>query len=127
MPLATVVEVVRGWRDLDDDERADAEQLIEAAEAWIRDPARRPDIPEDDPIGKRVVIEVVRSAMSVSGEFYGHTSYTDTMGPWTQGGTLETPAGTLRFSESHAQLLGISISPLPRYHFGDCKPGGALL
>jgi len=119
MPLATADDITRGWLDLDDEQSEDAELLIAAAEQWIRDPARRPDIADDDPLGKRVVIEVVRAAIAPPAEFTGHTSYTDTMGPWTTAGTLATPAGTLVFTTGHAQLLGIAITPAPRWHFGD--------
>jgi hypothetical protein len=118
--LVEVSEVQRGWRTLDTGEQADAQLLIDAAVAWIRDPTRCPDIADDNPIAKRVVIEVVRSAMSVPGEFHGHTSYTDTMGPWSQGGTLATPAGTLLFTAAHAAMLGIPSHPvMPTGDFGD--------
>lgn len=125
MPLVTVDEVVRGWLDLETDQRADAELLIAAAEQWIRDPGRRPDIDDNDPLGKRVVIEVVRAAIGPPAEFTNHTSYTDTMGPWTTAGTLATPAGTLVFTEAHAQLLGITSTAGPSWHFGD-QPRGAV-
>lgn len=120
MPLATVEEITRGWLDLDDDQRLDAELLIAAAEQWIRHPARRPDLPNDDPGGKRVVIEAVRAALAPPPEFAGHTRYVDAMGPFRQEGELETPAGTLVFTAAHAQLLGISTGPVPRWNFGDC-------
>ncbi|WP_280410693.1 hypothetical protein [Nocardia asiatica] len=125
MPLVTVDDVARGWLDLDTDQRADAELLIAAAEQWIRHPDRRPDVPEDDPIAKRVVLEVVRTALAPPAEFTGHTSYSDTMGPWAQSGTLATPAGTLVFTEAHAQLLGITSTAGPSWHFGD-QPRGAV-
>ncbi|WP_280224938.1 hypothetical protein [Nocardia farcinica] len=118
MPLATATDVQRGWLELDADQRLDAEQLIAAAEQWIR--ARRPDMPDDDPLGKRVVIEVVRAALAPPAEFTGHTRYVDAMGPFRQEGELETPAGTLVFTAAHAQLLGISTGPVPRWNFGDC-------
>ncbi len=119
MPLATADDIVRGWLDLDADQRADAELLIAAAVQWIRDPSRRPDIADNDPLGKRVVVEVVRAAMGPPAEFAGHTSYTDTMGPFTQAGTLATAAGTLVFTAAHAQLLGITAMASPRWYFGD--------
>lgn len=119
MALVEVTDVMRGWRTLDADEQADAQLLIDAAIAWLRDPDRRPDIADEDPIAKRIVIEVVRSAMSVSSDFHGHTSYTDTMGPWTQAGTLATPVGTLMFTAAHERMLGISSQPQPRGEFGD--------
>lgn len=117
MALATVDDVALGWLDLDAGQRGDAEQLIDAAEQWIRD--RRPDIADDDPVGKRVVIEVVRVALAPPPEFAGHLSYADRMGPWSAEGTLATPAGTLVFTAAHAELLGISAGPAPRWHFGD--------
>lgn len=119
MPLATVDEIARGWRSLDDDEKANAEDLIAAAEAWIRDPGRRPDIADGDPLAKRVVVEVVRTAIGPEGDWHNHTSYTDTMGPLAQGGSLATPAGLLLFTATHAAMLGISASPSPRYRFDD--------
>jgi hypothetical protein len=130
--LVIVEEVTRGWRTLTTEQQADAQLLIDAAVAWLRDPDRRPDIADDDPIAKRIVIEVVRSAMSAPAEFTNHTAYTDTMGPWSTSGTLATPAGTLMFSEAHERMLGISSDPLPRGDFGDpCDyrypPAGAVL
>jgi hypothetical protein len=119
MALATADEVARGWLTLSDDRRADAELLIAAAEAWIRDPARRPDIDDDDPIGKRVVIEVVRSALSVPAEFTGHTSYSKTVGPWSRSGTVPTPAGVLVFTEQHEQMLGVTSAAMPGGEFGN--------
>ncbi|MFE3196260.1 hypothetical protein ACFXHA_45195 [Nocardia sp. NPDC059240] len=132
MALATVDEIARGWRPLDTDERADAALLIAAAEAWIRDPDRRPDIAEGDPIAKRVVIEVVRAALAPPADFVGHTSYSDGMGPWAQSGTVPTPAGMLMFTAQHEGLLGISSQPMPRGEFGDPRgyrypPSGAVL
>nr|WP_067573687.1 hypothetical protein [Nocardia acidivorans] len=119
MALATVDEVARGWRPLDTDERADAELLLAAAEAWIRDPSRRPDILDVDPIAKRVVIEVVRTALAPPADFTGHTSYSDGMGPFAQGGTVPTPAGQLVFTAAHADLLGIAAQASPVWYFGD--------
>ncbi len=131
MALATTDEVARGWRVLTEDEEANAALLISAAEAWIRDPERRPDITDNDPIGKVVVIEVVRAAIGTA-ERAGHSSYAETMGPFATSGTLVTAAGTLRFLEQHAQILGITTSSGPRGAFGDpCgyryPPPGAVL
>ncbi|MFD3748333.1 hypothetical protein [Nocardia sp. NPDC058633] len=125
MALITADDVVKGWLDLDTDQRADAELLIAAAEQWIRDPSRRPDISDDDPIGKRVVLEVVRAALGPPAEFAGHLAYVDRMGPWSTEGTLATPAGTLVFTAAHADLLGISLGPAPRWYFGDAPAGTA--
>jgi len=122
MALATADEVARGWLDLDAEQRDDAELLIAAAVQWIRHPARCPDLTDDDPIGKRVVIEVVRAALAPPAEFTGHTRYVDGMGPFRAEGELATPAGTLVFTLAHALLLGIALAPAPRYHFGDCPP-----
>lgn len=119
MALATVEEVVRGWRPLDTDERADAELLISAAEAWIRDPSRRPDIADGDVQAKRVVIEVVRAALAPPADFVGHTSYSDGMGPFAQSGSVPTPAGMLVFTAAHADMLGIATAPAPVWNFGD--------
>ncbi|WP_063017190.1 MULTISPECIES: hypothetical protein [Nocardia] len=121
MPLATADEVARGWRTFSDDERADANLLISAAEAWIRDPSRRPDIADGDPIAKRVVIEVVRVAMA-PGEWVGYSAFSEGMGPFPLSGTLVTGAGTLQFLASHERMLGISSEPMPGGSFGD-PPG----
>ncbi|NEW27250.1 hypothetical protein [Nocardia cyriacigeorgica] len=132
MPLLIVDEVMRGWRSLTDEQQADAQLLIDAAVAWVRDPERRPDIADDDPVGKRVVLEVVRAALAAGPDFTNHVSYADTMGPWSTSGTLATPAGVLIFSEAHERMLGISSDPVPRGDFGDpCDyrypPAGAVL
>ncbi len=119
MALATVDEVARGWRPLDVDERADAGLLLAAAEAWIRDPSRRPDIADGDPIAKRVVLEVVRAALAPPADFVGHISYSDGMGPFAQSGTVPTPAGMLVFTNAHADMLGIATAPTPAWYFGD--------
>jgi hypothetical protein len=119
MALATAADVALGWRTLSTDEQARATFLISVAEAWIRDPARRPDIADADPIGKHVVVEVVRAAMAAPSEFTGHTAYSDTMGPWARSGTLATPAGVLQFLKVHEEMLGISDGPTPTGGFGD--------
>ncbi|MFE3060709.1 hypothetical protein [Nocardia sp. NPDC059239] len=119
MALATVDEVARGWRPLDTEERADAELLLAAAEAWIRDPSHRPDIVDGDVIAKRVVVEVVRSALAPPADFAGHTSYSDGMGPFAQSGSVPTPAGQLVFTAAHADMLGIAAQTAPAWYFGD--------
>ncbi|GAB4582619.1 hypothetical protein [Nocardia sp. IFM 10818] len=132
MPLATADDIALGWLPLDTEERARAEVLIAAAEAWIRHPLRRPDILDNDAIGKNVVVEVVRAAMAPPAEFTGHIAYSDTMGPWARSGTLATPAGTLQFLAVHERMLGISSAPQPAAGFGDpagyrYPPAGAVL
>ncbi|WP_306358846.1 MULTISPECIES: hypothetical protein [unclassified Nocardia] len=119
MTKVTPVEIARGWRELTPDQEADAQLLIDAAYGWITHPDRRPNLDYDDPMGMRAVVEVVRAALAPPPEFTGHVSYTDTMGPWSQSGTLVTPAGTLIFTPAHAQMLGITVGPAPRWHFGD--------
>ncbi|QIS00987.1 hypothetical protein F5X71_00370 [Nocardia brasiliensis] len=119
MPLATPADVALGWRTLTADEETRAELLIAVAEAWIRDPSRRPDIAEGDPTGKHVVVEVVRAAMAAPAEWTGHTSYSETMGPWARSGTLSTPAGVLQFLKVHGEMLGISDGPTAVGSFGD--------
>ncbi|WP_280489499.1 hypothetical protein [Nocardia farcinica] len=132
MPLATPDDVALGWRAFSQADKERATLLIAAAEAWIRDPSRRPDIDDDDPIAKVVVVEVVRAAMAVPPDFVGHTSYSDTMGPWARSGTLATTAGTLMFLADHERRLGISSMPMPSGDFGDLAgyrypPPGAVL
>ncbi|WP_378735516.1 hypothetical protein [Nocardia brasiliensis] len=130
MALATADDVALDWRPLSPAGRARAEQLIAAAEAWIRQ--QRPDIADNDPIAKNVVIEVVRAAMSVPAEFTGHREYAEKMGPWSRSGTLITDAGALQFSRVHEQMLGISFEATPTGEFGDptgyrYPPLGAVL
>lgn len=132
MAIVTPADITRGWLPLSEDQQADAQLLIDAAVAWLKDPSRRPDIADSDPIAKRILIEVVRSAMSVPAKFAGHTSYSDTMGPWSRSGTVPTPAGTLMFSDAQQDMLGINTRPTPIGGFGDpCgyryPPPGAVL
>ena len=117
-PLAPT-DIARGWRTLTAEQQDDAATLIAAALAWMRDPGRRPDITDEDPIARRVVIEVVRTALAAPAEFAGHTSYSKTVGPWSKSGTVATPAGTLAFSEAHASMLGISLTGRAVGEFGD--------
>lgn len=119
MALATADDVALGWRTLSTEQRERAEFLISVAEAWIRDPSRRPDIVDGDPMGKHVVVEVVRAAMAAPAEFTNHTGYSDTMGPWARSGTLATPAGVLQFLKVHEEMLGISDEPTAVGGFGD--------
>jgi hypothetical protein len=127
MPLAEVGDI---GRNMTGAQKSDAETLIAAAEAWIRAPHRRPDIQDDDPTGKRVVIEVVRAAMAVPVEFAGHTSYSKTVGPRSKSGTVDTPAGALVFTKEHERLLGItaaasgSFGDPPGYRY---PPPGAVM
>lgn len=115
--FASVPDVMRGWLDLDEDRQADAATLIAAAEAWILE--RKPDIDAENPIAKRVVVEVVRAALAPPAEFTGHTSWSDAMGPWSQSGSVPTPAGTLHFTREQAAKLGITDDPMPVGNFGD--------
>lgn len=121
MSLATHADVALGWRDLDSGEQDRATLLIAAAEAWIRDPSRRPDIVDGDPIAKVVVTEVVRVAMA-PGEWAGYSAFSEGMGPFPRSGTLVTGAGTLTFTAQHGRMLGISSEPMPNGSFGD-PPG----
>jgi hypothetical protein len=119
MARITPAEIARGWRALTSDQQLDAQLLIDAVYAWIKDPSRRPDLSDDDPIGMRVVIEVVRAALGTRPEFANHTQYAKVIGPWQISGTLATPAGTLGFTRQQLDLLGISNTPLPSGEFGD--------
>ncbi|MGW6699636.1 hypothetical protein [Nocardia sp. NPDC055049] len=119
MALATADDVALGWRTLTTEQQARATFLISVAEAWIRDPSRRPDIAEDDPTAKHVIVEVVRAAMGPDAKFTGHTGYSETMGPWARSGTLATPAGVLQFLKVHEEMLGISDEPTAVGEFGD--------
>ena len=119
MALITPTEIARGWRTLTVDQQADAQLLIDAVYAWIKDSTRRPDLTDDDPLGMRVVIEVVRAAIVPRPEFTNHTQYAKVIGPWQISGTLATPAGALGFTQQQLDLLGISTGPLPTGEFGD--------
>lgn len=118
MPLATPADVALGWRDFDTGEEQRAALLIAAAEAWIRDPSRRPDVADGDPIAKVVVTEVVRVAMA-PGEWTGYSAFSEGMGPFPRSGTLVTGAGILAFTAQHERMLGISSEPMPTGSFGD--------
>lgn len=121
MALVTPDDVARGWRTLTDDQKADAQLMIDAAVAWITAPSRRPDLVgnDGDPIAKRVVIEAVRTALGPGAQFTGHTSYAKTIGPWQVSGTLATAAGALGFTAAQLDLLGITEGPTPVGEFGD--------
>lgn len=106
-------------RPLTSAERDIAEQLLGAAARWIR--RNKPGIAPDDPDARTVSIDVVSTAIATRA-YVGHVSYTRTVGPRTKSGTLADPGGALTFSDWHRELLGISIHPQPRYHFGDCPP-----
>lgn len=115
--FATVDEVVAGWRPLSAADRTWAEMLLAAAARWIRKPAHRPDIADDDPDAKLVSISAVRSAL-VAGANAGHTQYAKTAGSFQKSGTLTNPEGALRFSDWHKELLGISTTAGPTGCFG---------
>lgn len=119
MALATHADVALGWRTLTTAQQERATFLIAVAEAWIRDPSRRPDIVDGDPIAKHVVVEVVRTAMGPSAEFTGHTSYSKTVGPWAKSGSLAGPIGSLAFTDAQKELLGIASEPVAVGEFGD--------
>lgn len=114
--FATVDEVARGRRPLTGDERLDAEALIAAASKWIRD--RKPGILDDDPTAKLVVIQVVRTALDMA-EHAGLRSYSSTVGGISLSGTLANPGDLLVFTDFQRELLGISTSTMPQWHFGD--------
>lgn len=112
--FVTVDEIFRG-RTRPPGGVEDAADLIAAASNWIRD--RKPDIADDDPAARIVVIHVVRTAMA-SDKYLGHVSYSKTVGGVTRSGTLANPGALLTFEGSHYQLLGISQSGGPSYCFG---------
>lgn len=114
--FAEVTEVENGWRSLTAAEKTDAIAKIAAVSRWIRD--RKPELAEDDPQAKYVVVDVVRFALA-NAKYAGHSSYTRTVGGVTRSGTLVEPGGSMVITDFHKQLLGISINAQPQYFFGD--------
>lgn len=114
--FATADDVARGRRPLTDDERVNVEAMIAAAGLWIRD--RKPGIAEGDQAANFVVVQVVRTAMDTE-KFRGLVSFTKTTGGVSRSGTLAHPGELLVFTDFHRELLGISKSVMPQWHFGD--------
>ncbi|NKS97493.1 hypothetical protein GTA09_20230 [Rhodococcus hoagii] len=114
--FATADEVNRGRRPLSSDERVNVEAMIAAAGLWIRE--KRPDIADGDQAANFVVVQVVRTAMDTE-KFRGLVSFTKATGGVSRGGTLANPGELIVFSDFHRELLGISKSVMPQWHFGD--------
>ncbi|MCK8674100.1 hypothetical protein M1M07_23685 [Rhodococcus sp. HM1] len=112
--FATPSDIFRP-RPVPADREDDVRDLIAAASNWIR--TRKPEIADDDPAARVVVIQVVRAAMATE-KYAGHVSYTKTVGGVTRSGTLANPGALLIFEPSHYQLLGISQAGAPSYFFG---------
>ncbi|MFI8664234.1 hypothetical protein ACIGKR_29855 [Rhodococcus qingshengii] len=114
--FATVEDVMRGRRPPTEAEKADIESMIAAAGLWIRD--RKPGIANDDQAANFVIIQVVRTALDTE-KYRGLISFTKTTGGVSRSGTLAKPGELLVFTDFHHQLLGISATGTPSWHFGD--------
>lgn len=117
-PFVPIAEFEAQFRDLSAHERTLAERMLQAAAVWIRDPARRPDIAQDDPMAYLVSFEVVRDAMpaisGIGGEsLAGHINYSRGTDARMESGTLAQVAGLLDFTDRHLELLGLSTTALP--------------
>lgn len=107
-------DIESGWRSLSPTERHWAEQLLDAAGAWISiktDPATL-----DPDMASFVSVDVVRGALA-PGTQLGMASFSKTIGPWSKSGTLVNPLGHLDFTKLHKELLGLLTTSGPLWHF----------
>jgi hypothetical protein len=96
------------FRPLSDTETNLATLLLNAASVWIRDPSRRPGLDSTDPMGQLVTFQVVREALAVPAELYGHLEYETSSDDRIESGTLAAAVDILNFTEWHRELLGLS-------------------
>jgi hypothetical protein len=98
------------FRPLSTEEQALANLLLTAAAAYIRAPSRCPTLDSTDPMGQLVTFQVVREAMAVPADLYGHLQYETGSDDRIESGTLAAAVDILYFTDWHRELLGISGS-----------------
>jgi hypothetical protein len=96
------------FRPLSTQEQALANLLLTAATAYIRDPSRCPGLDSSDPMGQLVTFQVVREAMAVPAQLYGHLEYRTGSDDRIEQGVLAAAVDILYFTDWHRELLGIS-------------------
>lgn len=118
--FASSNELAEEWRPLSTMEHSKATKLLAAASSIIR--SKRPELADDDADAKTVVLDVVRGAMEHHGA-RGLSTFSKTVGPRTQAGSLVNATGDLQWLRWHCDLLGISFGTMPLGSFGDCDRG----
>lgn len=109
MAFATVEDLEARWRDLSEDEQAQAEVLLEDAALYLQ-ALVEVDAEDETQAGvlKAVSCNMVRRAMtSGASGAYGITGATATMGPFSQHIDYSNPTGDLYVTRAERALLGI--------------------
>jgi hypothetical protein len=107
-PFLDVTTFQSIFRPLSAQEQALANLLLTAAAAYIRNPTRCPNLDSSDPMGQLVSFQVVREAMAVPADLYGHLQYETGSDDRIESGTLAAAVDILYFTDWHRELLGIS-------------------
>lgn len=110
----TTDELAGMWRPLSGAEKQLGGLVIEAASAWIRE--NKPDVADDNPAAKLVVFEITKAVL-LPGEWAGYSQWSVTVGGRTRSGTLSDAAAMVSFTPWQLQLLGISTTAEPSWHF----------
>lgn len=125
MPVvyATVDQLIEQWRPLTDQQRVRATSALELAAILIRRNVDMSDLDMNDDrelIAQAVSIDMVKSALSVTDDQFGKSSYATTVGSIADSATLLNPSATLYFTDAHKALFGIGPATAPAWFFGDC-------
>lgn len=118
--FASADDLAAVWRPLSGAERTAAESYLDAAAALIRDAykaAHGTELPADrEEAAAAVSLDMVKTAIA-TGAYVGHLAYGRTEGPRSKSGTLAAAGGSLALLAWHRELLGLPVTPEPRYYF----------
>lgn len=90
--------------------------LLEVVSRWIRQ--HSPGIEADDPGAITVSFDVARDALTY-GKFRALSSFSRETSHSKESGVLQFREIERFITARHREMLGVSVSPRPRYYFGD--------
>lgn len=112
-PFATVEDLEKRWKALDESEQERAEVLIEDASAYLFSVLQQSgiEVSGKDPQAqnlKTVCCAMVRRMMGVNEKLYGVTQFTQTAGSFSEMATAANPNGDMYLTSAEKNLLGIT-------------------
>lgn len=131
MAFATVDELEARWRELTEDEQAQAEVLLDDAAAML---AALVGVDESDEAQAKLLgivsCSMVRRSMTASeSDAYGVSQIDYGMGPFSQAAHFSNPNGDMYLTASERSLLGVGgsyihgLRPLIDGHYGSNAEG----
>lgn len=128
-PFATINDLEKRWKALDESEKERAEVLIDDASAFLLSVLQQSgiEVTGEDPQGqnlKTVCCAMVRRMIGVDEKLYGVTQFTQTAGSFSEMATAANPNGDMYLTSAEKNLLGITgrrqkaAFIRPAIHFG---------